>query len=197
MKIIKEYCSEEIIIKKSKFLAELFNVKTQEEARNLLKMQKEKYPDAAHVVHAFVIGDNAEILGCSDDGEPQGTAGRPAIDVLKNSGITNIMVTVARRFGGILLGTGGLVKAYSESVKAVLEKAETEELVKETGFTLKCSYQDFEKIKRNLESFGIKQKECLFYEEIQLKGVIPKKEEKNFCLFITESTKGTAKLELD
>ena len=121
MNCILEHFQTEIVIKHSRFIAEVFPVQTQSQARELLKEQKQKYFDSTHVVHAFVIGKNCEVLGMSDDGEPSGTAGRPVLDVLKGSGCTNIMLTVTRYFGGTLLGTGGLVKAYSDSAKAVLE----------------------------------------------------------------------------
>lgn len=194
MKIPAQYCSTELIIKKSRFLTELFAVESQEEGRHLLKLQKEKYAGASHVVHAFVIGKTCGILGCSDDGEPPGTAGRPVLEVLKNSGITNLMVTVTRWFGGTLLGTGGLVKAYSESAKAVLEKCITKELVEEICFTLHCSYKDFESIKRRLEEFKVKQNECLFTENVCLKGCFPAKEKEPLEHFIKEATNGGAEI---
>lgn len=192
MKILMEYCSSELIIKKSKFLSELFTVNTQETARILLKEQKEKYYNATHVVHALVIGKNAEVLGCSDDGEPPGTAGRPVMEILKNSGLTNVMATITRWFGGTLLGTGGLVKAYSESIKDVLQKAKTEELIEEINFILQCSYKDFEAIKRKSNDFNIKQTEYLFSEKVKLTGTLPAEEISSFSRFITEITKGAA-----
>ena len=109
MNCILEHFQTELVIKHSRFIAEVFPVENQAAARELLKEQKQKYFDSTHVVHAFVIGKNAEILGMSDDGEPSGTAGRPVLDVLKGSGCTNIILTVTRYFGGTLLGTGGLV----------------------------------------------------------------------------------------
>ena len=124
MKILTEYISFEENIKGSRFLSELFPCTSQSDARELIKTQKAKYADATHVVHAFIIGQNAEIMGMSDDGEPSGTAGRPTLDVLKGSGCTNLIITITRWFGGTLLGTGGLVKAYSGGAKKVMEEAE-------------------------------------------------------------------------
>ena len=91
MNCILEHFQTELVIKHSRFIAEVFPVENQAAARELLKEQKQKYFDSTHVVHAFVIGKNAEILGMSDDGEPSGTAGRPVLDVLKGSGCTNII----------------------------------------------------------------------------------------------------------
>ena len=118
---ISSECSE-IIIKGSRFLAESFIISSQNQVREILKSQKQKYSDSTHVVHAFIAGKNGEIMGMSDDGEPSGTAGRPMLDVLKGRNCTNLMITVTRWFGGTLLGTGGLVHAYGDCTKSVLEK---------------------------------------------------------------------------
>ena len=107
MDVLIKQVQTELVIKNSRFINELFICDSQSSARDLIKAQKEKYQDATHVCHAFVIGENAEVLGMSDAGEPSGTAGRPMLDVLKGSGITNIVLTVTRYFGGTLLGTGG------------------------------------------------------------------------------------------
>ena len=117
MKVLLEESKAEIVIKNSRFISEVFPVETQAQAREKLHEVKQKYFDATHVVHAFSVGLKSETFGMSDDGEPSGTAGRPVLDVLKGSGITNILLTVTRYFGGTLLGTGGLVHAYSESAK--------------------------------------------------------------------------------
>jgi len=116
-------------VKNSRFLAELFPVATQDAAREILMAQKNRWPDIRHVVHAMVIGPQANILGCSDDGEPSGTAGRPALEVLKGSGITNVLLTIARWFGGTKLGTGGLVHAYGDAAKGVIAQAQTREII--------------------------------------------------------------------
>jgi uncharacterized YigZ family protein len=150
MKEIREYFSAELDIKKSRFLAELFPISTQEEARSLLKSQKGKYVDATHVVHAFVLGSSGGILGCSDDGEPSGTAGKPVLNVLKGSDVTGAMLTVTRWFGGTLLGTGGLVKAYGDAAKAVISVAQLYEIILRKTFSVSLPYDLYEKIKRDL-----------------------------------------------
>ncbi len=154
MRIPAGPASAEIEAKRSRFLAETFPVSTQEEARALLKAQKEKYADANHVVHAFAVGKTAGTLGCSDDGEPSGTAGRPVLEVLKGSGLTDVMVTVTRWFGGTLLGTGGLVKAYTEAAKAVLAATESEELVERRTFSVEVGYELYERAKRAMLALG-------------------------------------------
>jgi uncharacterized YigZ family protein len=114
----------EIVVSRSKFLGLLFPVTGQSQARELLKMLKHQHGDATHVVHAFCLGEgNTRTLGCSDDGEPPGTAGRPVLDVLAGCGGGDAFLAVVRWYGGTNLGTGGLVKAYSETAKAVLAVA--------------------------------------------------------------------------
>ena len=151
MYVLSSYCQNEIIVKKSRFLSEGFVVESPEYAREILKKQKQKYKDARHVVHAFVIGKEKSISGSSDDGEPKGTAGRPALLVLQHSSVTNIMITITRWFGGILLGTGGLVKAYTDSVKGLLEVASLKELKSEKCLKIVCSYSEADFIKNILE----------------------------------------------
>lgn len=194
MKILMQYASNELTVKNSRFLAEIFPIKSAAEARELLKSQKGKYEDARHVVHAFIAGENGEVLGCSDDGEPSGTAGRPALAVLKGSGITNIMLTITRWFGGTILGTGGLVKAYSDSAKLVLQEASTEELIKKETFQFECSYAEWENLKRHLDEFSVEHLELCYEEKIRFRGQIPLKEKAPFEAFIENASKGGIRL---
>ena len=139
-----------LIVKNSRFLAELLTTDSAEVARALLTNQRGKYPDASHVVHALAIGPTAGVLGCSDDGEPAGTAGRPVLEILKGSGITNVMLTVTRWFGGTKLGTGGLVKAYGDAAKGALANAVTREIVDMAQFAFTLPYPILEAGKRLL-----------------------------------------------
>lgn len=172
MNCILEHFQTELVIKHSRFIAEVFPVDNQAAARELLKEQKQKYFDSTHVVHAFVIGKNAEVLGMSDDGEPSGTAGRPVLDVLKGSGCTNIMLTVTRYFGGTLLGTGGLVKAYSDSAKAVLDITKFEPLIEKSNFKFSLNYDMYEKVKYHFNHYHIDSLQEEFTEKITISGVI-------------------------
>ncbi len=190
MDILKSYTSAEIEVKKSRFIAEAFPIAGQQEARELLKAQKQKYADAAHVVHAFAVGiagsagvaggtelcgtnkGSAPILGCSDDGEPPGTAGRPVLEVLKGRRVTNILLTVTRYFGGTLLGTGGLVKAYGSAAKAVLDIAETLPSIPVRQFSLVVSYELYERVKRYLAEQGAEIGTELFGEQVGIAGSI-------------------------
>lgn len=148
------YCKNEITIKKSRFLTEGFPITQSEEVKQILKAQREKHADARHVVHAFIVGNKGEVQGASDDGEPKGTAGRPALAILKHASVTNIMVTITRWFGGILLGTGGLVKAYQDSTKSLLNIASLKEIKTYASFKATTSYKDSTPLLLLLEKHG-------------------------------------------
>lgn len=198
MEIVKEYLSVEENIKGSRFLSELFPCESQSEAREIIKSQKEKYSDSTHVVHAFVVGKNAEIMGMSDDGEPSGTAGRPALDVLKGRKCTNTLLTITRWFGGTLLGTGGLVKAYSSGAKKVLEKADSEnkieELIEKKDFSFCTNYSLYKIIKNNLKLFDIYDLQEDFQTEITLKGKIRQNQYESFVGKMLDLSDGKIKI---
>lgn len=176
MKILTARIETEFNVKGSKFLSELFPCENQSDARNIVKSQKTKYSDATHVVHAFVLGLSAEILGMSDDGEPSGTAGRPALDVLKGSGCTNLVLTITRWFGGTLLGTGGLVKAYGDGAKLALQAAENlsafEEYVEKKNFLFAADYSSYQVIKRIMQAFSISNLKEDFGADVKVSGKI-------------------------
>ncbi len=176
MEILSKYVTTELIIKNSRFINEAFPCHSQQEARELLKNQKVKYQDASHVCHAFVIGKAGEILGMSDAGEPSGTAGRPMLDVLKGRKCTDIMITVTRYFGGTLLGTGGLVKAYGDCVKSVLQQAADESafelLTEKKSFIFETDYPSYELIKRLLAGYHVSELTEDFAASISISGSI-------------------------
>lgn len=190
MKVLLNNPVNEINIKGSRFIAEVFTVTTQAEAREKLHEQKLRYSDATHVCHCFISGLKAEACGMSDDGEPSGTAGRPMLDVLKGSGITNILVTVTRYFGGTLLGTGGLVKAYGDSVKEVLALCETEEYIERTDFSFECDWGIYETIKRKIEVFHISDLTEEFATGVKLRGRIYSSEIDDMKEMIKNLSKG-------
>ena len=153
-KILYKGGEGELIEKKSRFIATTRPVESEEEALAFIAEMKKKYWDATHNCSAFVIGDRQQIQRCSDDGEPQGTAGRPMLDVLLGEDIHNMAVVVTRYFGGTLLGTGGLVRAYSKSVQVGLEASEVIE--KRSGFLLKMAAQTIMESERFSTSSGKK-----------------------------------------
>ncbi len=188
---LKAPASAELVVKRSRFIGELATVSTQEAARELLRARRTQWPGTSHVVHAFVLGATGGILGCSDDGEPPGTAGRPALEVLKGSGITNAMLTITRYFGGIKLGTGGLVKAYSDTAKAVLAAAETEELVAMTSFRLECPYGAYERLKVLLAGCGATVGSETFGTGIELTGTIRASDFEAMSSQVRDATRGS------
>ena len=133
-RILYEGGEGEIVEKKSRFIATTLPVSTEEEAVDFIEKMKKKYWNATHNCFAYVVGEHHEIQRCSDDGEPSGTAGKPMLDVLLGEDIHNMVVVVTRYFGGTLLGTGGLVRAYSASVKAGL--AASKIIAKTAGYKL-------------------------------------------------------------
>lgn len=188
----------EEIIKGSRFLSELIPCETQAQARDILKAQKEKYADATHVVHAFIVGKNAEVMGMSDDGEPSGTAGRPTLDVLKGRNCTNLIVTITRWFGGTLLGTGGLVKAYGNGAKQVLEAAAAqnafEELIEKTDFIFSTDYSLYKLLKNNFVNYQLYNISEDFGTEITISGQIKADQYDDFASHLLNLSNGKIKL---
>ena len=154
MKVIIEPTTAEIIEKKSRFIANLFYVASLEEAEEKLTQIKKKYYDAKHNCFAYVLGVNAETVKSSDDGEPQGTAGHPMLDILKGNDLTNCIAIVTRYFGGTLLGTGGLVRAYSDSLKAAIANAKTSELLNAYKVSFEINYDDYGKVENIVQNLN-------------------------------------------
>lgn len=192
MLILRQGVRAELVVRKSRFLAEADPVASAEAARELQRERKRVYADASHVVFAFICGPQGGVMGCSDDGEPSGTAGRPTLEVLKGSGITNVLLTVTRWFGGILLGTGGLVRAYTESAQLVLAGAPTAELVPLTRFTLALSYLQYETVRRRFAEFAAEITGEEFAAAVTLSGVIPSANFAAFSALVRDLTNGTA-----
>jgi uncharacterized YigZ family protein len=150
MKVLLQRHETEIEVKKSRFIAIACPCESSQQVKELVAQTRKEHPQANHVVHAAVMGPNGDMFSMSDDHEPKNTAGRPALEVLKGSGITDIIVMVVRYFGGTLLGTGGLVKAYGDSVKAVLDGVTTEELIEKSRFNMIVGYDSYEQMKKLL-----------------------------------------------
>ena len=170
MKVLKEEKQAELVVKKSRFISIARMCSSPADVKRIVDETRAQYPDATHVVHAAVMGNQ---FSFSDDHEPKNTAGRPALEVLKGSGITNIIVLIIRYFGGTLLGTGGLVKAYGDSTKLVLDGIKTEELVEKSSFSLTIGYEMYESTKRLLASVAADSIREDFGTEISITGTIP------------------------
>lgn len=154
IKTVKEKTRSQIEMKKSVFIAFAKSVASEDEAKSFLEEIKKEFKDATHHVPAYRIYDDSTrqiIERFSDDGEPSGTSGKPMLDILKHKDLLNVMVVVVRYFGGNLLGTGGLVKAYSDSIKEVLSECEIVTLKKYKHYEVKTDYEMMSKIIKELE----------------------------------------------
>ena len=190
MNILLRPSRTESVVKNSRFIAEVFPVASQAEAREKLHEVKALYKDATHVVHAFVAGLQGETNGMSDDGEPSGTAGRPVLDVLKGSGITNILLTVTRYFGGTLLGTGGLVRAYGDAAKQVLASCESEPYREKRRFAFAADYGLYEALKRRFGDYHISSLEEDYGAAVSVAGTVWAEEAERFGSAVKDISKG-------
>lgn len=182
MKVPVERAESEIIIKKSRFIAIAEKIDSLEQVKDIVRKVREEHPKANHVVHAAVAGKSGTIYSSSDDKEPKNTAGRPALEVLKGSQMTNIVVCIVRYFGGTLLGTGSLVKAYGDAVKAVLENLKTEELKEKETLVLNFSYEYYTLLKRLFEKHGVSIDQEDFSTDIKIRLTIDKEKKEDFTM---------------
>ena len=185
----------EIVEKKSRFIANIFPVKTEEEALEKITAMRKKYYDARHNCFAYIIGENRETERCSDDGEPSGTAGRPMLDVLEGIGVHDVVAVVTRYFGGTLLGTGGLVRAYSAAMKEGL--AHCVLLSQKTGYRLHIltDYNDVGKLQYLSRTRQLHELSCEYADDVRMELLVPETEIDAVETEITEKTSGKAKLE--
>ena len=192
MKIVYKGGEGEIIEKKSRFIATVLPVNSEEEALEFIAAMKKKYWNATHICSAFVVGENYEIQRCSDDGEPQGTAGRPMLDVLLGEEIHNAAVVVTRYFGGTLLGTGGLVRAYSKSVQEGLRQSTIIEKKVGALLMIKTDYNGIGKIQYILGQRGITIIDSDYTDVVVIQTLVPEAQIKEVKEAITEGTNGRA-----
>ena len=198
MKVILEPTTAEIVEKKSRFIANAFYVENVEMAEQKLIEIRKKYYDAKHNCFAYVIGANGEQVKSSDDGEPQGTAGHPMLDILKGNELINCIAIVTRYFGGTLLGTGGLVRAYSDSLKAAIANAKLADIKNAYEVAFDVSYDDYGKIEKliqnynnsNVEQNSIYSLDKTFEDVVKLKYLIDVGIFEKFKNEITDLTKG-------
>ena len=185
----------EITEKKSRFIATVRLVESEDEAVSFINETKKKYWDARHNCSAFVIGKRQELTRCSDDGEPAGTAGRPMLDVLLKENIHNAAVVVTRYFGGVLLGTGGLVRAYQQATKAGLSASEIIEKKEGAVLFIRTDYTGIGRLQYLFAQEKITVMDTAYEADVLVKAVIPENDKKRIEKTIIEQTNGTAKLE--
>lgn len=194
-KILLKGGQGEIIEKKSRFIASLQPVASEEEAAAFIEAVKKKYWDAKHNCTAMVLGRNAEITRCSDDGEPSGTAGRPMLEVLTGEGLRDVVVVVTRYFGGTLLGTGGLVRAYSQAVKEGLKNCETGVLREGRKVKLLMSYNDYGKVEHLCRTEGQELEEVIYREHVTVLMTIPEQLYENRLGKLRDASAGRLEIE--
>ncbi|MFR8605191.1 MAG: YigZ family protein [Agathobacter rectalis] len=185
----------EITEKKSRFIATVRPVESEDEAVSFINETKKKYWDARHNCSAFVIGKRQELTRCSDDGEPAGTAGRPMLDVLLKENIHNAAVVVTRYFGGVMLGTGGLVRAYQQATKAGLSASEIIEKKEGAVLFIRTDYTGIGRLQYLFAQEKIMVMDTAYEADVLVKAVIPENDKKRIEKTIIEQTNGTAKLE--
>lgn len=186
------------VIKRSRFIAHIGHTSDVDAARAFISEIKEKYPDAGHNCWAYVAGrpDDSQVLGFSDDGEPNGTAGKPMLNVLLGSGIGEITAVVTRYFGGTKLGTGGLVRAYGGAVQKALEELETHEKINEVFVVGNSEYSHQSIIEQILKPYNILHMDKEFAEKITWKLRMDEREAPLAISEITDKTSGRVKFEI-
>lgn len=194
-KMIEEGGQGEIEEKKSRFIATVRPVKTEEEAATFIEEMKKKYWDARHNCSAYVIGSRGEMTRCSDDGEPSGTAGRPMLEVLLASGIRDVAVVVTRYFGGTLLGTGGLVRAYTQAVQTGLANCEVVVMTYGALLRLQTDYNGIGKVQYLCAQRDIQIQSSEYAEAVTMDVLVTLEQKEAFVKEITEATNGRTKIE--
>lgn len=181
--------------KKSRFIATLRHCESEEEAVAFIEETKKKYWDARHNCYAFIIGARGELSRCSDDGEPGGTAGRPMLEVLTGAELRNVAVVVTRYFGGVLLGTGGLVRAYTQAVKEGLKNCRLGRMRPGREMEVITDYNGVGKILYLLGSAGIEPDAADYGENVTLRLTVPAEEADVLCAKMTDMTNGRVKFD--
>ena len=193
--ITSEKGNGEIVEKKSRFIAHVIPITSEEEALEKIEALKKEYWDARHNCYAFVVGANNEVQRFSDDGEPQGTAGKPILEVLLNKNVHNTLILVTRYFGGTLLGTGGLIRAYGQAAVEGLKDSEILEVSEGVSFKLFVDYESIGKIKYNMVQFGVGDAVEEYTDEVTLKIEMKKENFEKFKTSVIDATSGKAKFE--
>ena len=186
----------EIVEKKSRFIGQIKPVYSEEEAYAFVEQIKKKHYDARHNCFAFSIGDEMPLLRFSDDGEPQGTAGKPILEVINGSGIHNICIVVTRYFGGTLLGTGGLVRAYTDAAKEALGNCETKRKQRIYPIKVTTDYAERGKIQYIIESADVRVVDKVFTDEVVFWLEVPVDSKDKLVVAITEASGARAVIDI-
>lgn len=195
-KTLHEFGVDEIIIEKSTFIGYAKPISTEEEAVEFINEIKKKHKDATHNVWAYTVGQNMNIQRYSDDGEPQGTAGIPTLEVIKKEDLRDVVVVVTRYFGGIKLGAGGLVRAYTKGAKIGLEAAKIIEKVNYQEVKIKIDYNQLGKVQNEIMNMGYFIKDTIYEDNVEI--IVYSKQDKleEIINKITDITSATANIVL-
>lgn len=181
--------------KKSKFIANIKVINSEEEAQKYIAQLKKQYWDARHNCYAYILGERNEIQRFSDDGEPGGTAGKPILDVLLSSGLHNIIINVTRYFGGVLLGTGGLVRSYQKASLGALENSTITDRLTGISINLSADYTSIGKIQYINAKLDVIEVNTEYLENVVMNLIVPEAMYNKFIENITEITSGKAQIE--
>ncbi|MFV8763587.1 YigZ family protein [Oenococcus oeni X2L] len=177
---VKQNSTKELIIKKSRFIADIYPLKEEQEAKKIIENVRKKNPNANHIVFAYTVGLNREIQRMSDNGEPVGTAGKPVLDAITKNNLINVLITVTRYFGGIKLGAGGLIRAYSQSASQTIENAQLATLVNYDRLQLIFDYSLIDKLKYFIEKQKAVVMETNYQTKVQAVILVETSDSKNF-----------------
>ena len=193
-KTLHSFGSDEYIVEKSTFIGYAKPIKSEEEAVEFINEIKKKHKDATHNVWAYTVGETMNIQRYSDDGEPQGTAGIPTLEVIKKEDLRDVVVVVTRYFGGIKLGAGGLVRAYTKGAKVGIEASQIIEKVKykEVGITI--DYNQIGKVQNEIMNMGYTIKDTLYTDKVQIIVYSREEDVQSLKSKMTDITSGTAEL---
>lgn len=182
--------------KRSKFIAQVFHVETEEEVAECVQAVKKQYYDARHNCYSYVIGKDVQKSKASDDGEPSGTAGKPILEVINGEELTDTLVVVTRYFGGTLLGTGGLIRAYTDAAKDGLHNSELKWHEKGQEIVIEIDYTEESKVRRFLGNYNYPVRNAEYSEKVNITTVVPMPDVEKAKGELVENLQGKLKIEL-
>ncbi len=188
------YGEDEYIVNKSRFIGYAMPIKSEEEALEFIETISKKHYDATHNVHAYVFGEDSNIQRFNDDGEPSGTAGIPALEILKKENLRNVVVVVTRYFGGVKLGAGGLIRAYAKGAKIGVEAGKIIQMCLHQYVEFEVEYDQYGKIENYLFTENLPTEEIEFLEKVKIKLYVKNSDYDSFNKDITDLTSGDAKI---
>ncbi|MCM1388142.1 MAG: YigZ family protein [Bacillus sp. (in: Bacteria)] len=194
-KIVIEGGTGEIEEKKSRFIANVSPVETEEAAAAFIEKMKKKYWDARHNCYAYILGEKAQLARFSDDGEPSGTAGKPILEVLSGIGLRSAVIVVTRYFGGTLLGTGGLVRAYTQAAQAGVAASRIGVMIYGNCYKITTDYNGIGKIQYIMGLRKIMIEDAQYAQDVSFQIKVPYEESEALIKEVTEATAGKARIE--